>query len=306
MAKKPPKLVNMKNASPDTSADIKIAFFGTPKVAVYVLEELARAGIAPDLIITAPDAPRGRGLILTPPPAKVWAEERAISTFQPTTLKNAEAAQAIKDEGPWDLFIVAAYGGILPKEVLDIPAHGTLNMHPSLLPRLRGASPIQTAILEEDETGVSIMLVDQEMDHGPIIAQEKMEIPDWPPEASELEEILARQGGRMLAAVIPNWIAGKIVPREQDHRQATFTKKIAKENGLIDLNDDPRRNYRKIQAFNVWPRAYFFAKRNGKQTRVIITAAELRDGKLVIKKVIPEGKKEMSYTVFNKSAVIDC
>ena len=283
--------------------DLKIAFFGTPQVAVYVLEELKKAGITPDLIVTAPDKPAGRKLILTPPPAKIWAEENFISVFQPETLKDTMAVQAIKNEGPWNLFIVAAYGNILPKDILKIPKHGTLNVHPSLLPRLRGASPIQTAILEESETGVTIMLVDEEMDHGPVVAQEK--VVSWAnpaiiPKASELENILARRGGQMLAEIIPQWIAGKIKAQDQDHSKATFTKKITKEDGLLNFDDGAEKNYRKIRSFNLWPRAYFFAEKNGKQIRVIVTDAVLENGKLIIKKIIPGGKKEMSYEDFKR------
>lgn len=284
--------------------DIKIAFFGTPQVAVYVLDELKNAGIIPNTIITAQDKPAGRKLILTPPPAKIWAEENFISTFQPKTLKDEEVIQTIKNEGPWDLFIVAAYGNILPKEILGIPKHGTLNVHPSLLPRLRGASPIQTAILEEDETGVTIMLIDEEMDHGPIVAQEKVAL--WKEGAllktSELEKILARRGGQILAEIIPKWVNREIVTQEQNHSGATFTKKITKDDGLLDLNDDAEKNYRKIQAFNIWPRAYFFTEKGGKKIRVIITDVELEGRKLIIKKVIPEGKKEIPYNVFLKNS----
>ncbi len=286
------------------NSDTKIAFFGTPRVAVYVLDELKNAGIMPDIIITAPDKPAGRKLILTSPPAKIWAEKNFISIFQPKTLKDAGVIQTIKNEGPWDLFIVAAYGNILPKEILSIPRHGTLNVHPSLLPKLRGASPIQTAILEENETGVTIMLVDEEMDHGPIVAQEK--VASWEkeklPKASELEETLTRRGGQILAEIIPKWIAGKVETNKQDHSNATFTKKITKEDGLINLSDDAEKNYRKIRAFNIWPRVYFFTEKNGKKMRIVITDAELKDGKLIIKKVIPEGKKEIPYDIFLKNS----
>jgi len=278
--------------------NLKIAFFGTPQVAVYVLEELKKAGIVPELIVTAPDKPAGRKLVLTPPLAKLWAEENFISTLQPTTLKDSRVVQTINDEGPWDLFIVAAYGNILSKEILELPKYGTLNIHPSFLPSLRGASPIQTAILEENETGVTVMLMDEEMDHGPIVAQEKVNIKNWPPKASELEKILASYGGKILAGVIPKWISGEIEPREQDHDKATFTKKITKEDGLLDLNDNPDKNYRKIQAYDIWPRTYFFTEKNGKKIRVVITKASLENGELIIRKVIPEGKKEIAYEDF--------
>lgn len=288
----------MKNKS---SENIKIAFFGTPQVAVYVLDELKKAGIVPDIIITAPDMPAGRKLILTPPLVKTWADENNIKTLQPKTLKDSAVVNTLEKAGPWDLFIVAAYGKLIPKDILDIPNRGTLNMHPSLLPRLRGASPIQSSILTENETGVTIMEIDEEMDHGPIISQEKVKIPDWPPKASELEEILSMHGGKMLAKVIPDWINKKITSKEQNHDDATFTKKIKKEDGFIDLKGKAQENYRKIQAFNIWPRTYFFTEKNGKKIRVIITNATLENGKLIIKKVIPEGKKEMDYSVFLNS-----
>lgn len=287
---------------------LNIAFFGSPQFAVDVLNSLKENGIIPDLIITQSDKPAGRKLKLTPPEAKIWAEENNIPVFQPETLKkDGDEIQTIIDKGPWDIFIIVGYGKIISSAVLDIPKYGTLNVHPSLLPKLRGTSPIQSAILNEDETGVTIMLVDKKMDHGPILAQEKTPIENWPPKTSELEKITAEVGGRMLADVIPRWVAGKIEPREQDHSAATFVKKITKQDGLIKLDDDPEKNFRKIQAFDIWPRTYFFTERNGpnkrasKEIRVVITAAELTDGKLIIKKVIPEGKKEMDYEVFLKS-----
>ena len=283
--------------------DLKIAFFGTPRAAVYVLEEMKKSGIIPDFIITAPDKPAGRKLVITAPPAKIWAIENSIPVFQPETLKDTNAVETIKKTEPWNLFIVAAYGNILTKDILNIPKHGTLNVHPSLLPLLRGASPIQTAILESNETGVTIILVDEKMDHGPIVAQEK--IAQWKspaviPKASELEEILTRRGGQILAEIIPKWISGKIQAQEQNHDNATFTKKLSKEDGKLNLNDDAEKNYRKIKSFDVWPRAYFFIEKNGKQARVIVTDATLENNKLIIKKVIPEGKKEMPYTDFKK------
>ena len=282
-------------------SNLNIAFFGSPQIAVYVLDTLKENGIIPSLIITQPDKPAGRKLKLTPPEAKVWAEENNVSIFQPETLKDEEVVKTIIDEGPWDIFIVAAYGKRISRAVLDIPQHGTLNVHPSLLPKLRGASPLQSAILGEDETGVSIMLLDEKMDHGPILAQEKTPIENWPPRASELEKITGIQGGNMLAKIIPQWAAGKIKPQEQDHNVATFTKKITKQDGLIDLNGDPEKNFRKIQAFDIWPRTYFFTKKNSKEIRIVVTEADFADGKLIIKKIIPEGKKEMDYEVFLKS-----
>jgi len=280
--------------------DLNIAFFGSPQMAVYVLDALLARKIKPNLIISQPDKRVGRGLLLTKPPAKIWAEKNNIPVFQPNTLTNQEIVQTITNKGVWDLFIVAAYGKIIPQSILDIPKYGTLNVHPSLLPHLRGASPIQSAILEDNETGVTIMLMDEQMDHGPIIMQQKTETQNWPPRTSELLKITGAQGGKMLAEIIPKWVENKIQPREQDHKNATFTKKIQKEDGLINLNEDSLKNFRKIQAFDIWPRAYFYTETNPqcKKTRVIITDASLENKKLIIKKVIPENKKEMDYNIF--------
>lgn len=278
-------------------SELRVAFWGTPEIAVYALDELKEHGIVPALIVTAPDKPRGRKLVVTPPEAKVWAEEHHVPVLQPETLKSADTLKELK-KTPWDLFIVLAYGNIMPKNILALPQYGTLNIHPSLLPRLRGASPIQSAILEEDKTGVTVMLMDEEMDHGPVVAQEEVPFEHWPPRASKAEHVLATRGAKLIAENLSDYINGVLKPKAQKHADATFTKKITKEDGLIVLSDDPEKNFRKIQAFDIWPRAYFFTEKNGKQTRVVITDATLEDGQLVIKKVIPEGKKEMEYRAF--------
>ncbi|MCK5027605.1 MAG: methionyl-tRNA formyltransferase, partial [Candidatus Pacebacteria bacterium] len=280
---------------------LNIAFFGSPQFAVYALDELEQHNIVPSLVVTQPDRPAGRKMQLTSPEAKIWAEERNLATFQPEDLRDKETITALKDEGPWDIFIVASYGNIIPKEILDIPKHGTLNIHPSLLPKHRGATPLQAAILEDNETGVTIMLMDEKMDHGAIVTQEKTKTDTWPVRASKLEKITAEQGAKMIANVLDDLIQGKIEPKEQDHEQATFTKKLTKQDGLIDIeNGDPKENYRKILAYDIFPRAYFFTEKNGKKIRVVITDADLIDGKLIITRVIPEGKKEMDYKVFLK------
>jgi methionyl-tRNA formyltransferase len=268
------------------------AFFGTPEFAVIILDELKRAGILPALVVAAPDKPKGRHLVLTSPPVKVWALTNAIPVVQPEKL-NEDFLAALSKQS-WDLFIVAAYGKILKKTILDIPVNGTLNVHPSLLPLFRGSSPIESAILEGvPETGVSIMLLDELMDHGPILAQKKVPLNE-DTGAAVLERELALLGGAMLAEVIPAWIKGEITAIPQDDSIATVTKKIKKEDGLIDLSDDQIANYRKILAYEGWPRTYFMHE--GK--RIIITNAEFKDGELKIKKVLPEGKKEMNYEDF--------
>ena len=272
--------------------DLKMVFFGTPQISVFVLEELEKKGILPSLIVTAPDKKRGRKMLLTPPEVKAWAETHNIPVLQPEKI-TPEFIDELSSKDIFDVFVVAAYGKILPKGLLEIPTHNVINVHPSLLPRLRGANPIRGAILaDEKEVGVSVMLVDEEMDHGPILAQEKVFVEEWPLRGKELDELLARKGGELLTSVLPQWIEGVITPQEQNHSEATFTKKVTKEDGLIDLDDDPYQNLLKIRAYDGWPGTYFF--KNEKRIKVI--DAEVKNGDLNILRVIPEGKKEMNYS----------
>ncbi len=279
---------------------MKIAFFGGEPLSMPVLEELKVTGIIPNLIICSPDALVGRKQILTPPPAKIWAEKNNIPILQPLTFKNVSEIKGLTDQA-WDLFVVVAYNRILPKWILDIPKKGTLNVHPSLLPKFRGASPIRSAILNNvRETGVSIIQLDEKMDHGPIVAQMKTEIsPDnWPIDGIKLDGALALQGGAMLAAIIPEYLAGKIVPTAQDHSQATFCTKITKD--MSELKLDPynlptgAEAYQmllKIRAFAGWPETFFIHENK----RYKIKQAEIVANTLKIIKVIPEGKKEMDF-----------
>ena len=277
----------MKN-KPNTS----IAFFGTPEFAVYVLEELKVSGIEPDIVVTAPDRPAGRGLQLQASPVKEWAIDADIPTLQPESLKKESDALSLLQNSEWDLFIVAAYGKILPASIINLPRRGVLNVHPSLLPRFRGASPIETQILkDEKETGVSIMLIDKEMDHGPIVAQASIAPEEWPFPARMLEELLAREGGKLLAEAIPPWVSGDIEAVEQEHDKATFTEKIKKEDGEISLDDDAYQNWLKFNAYDGWPGVYFFTD----EKRIKITDAEYKNGVFTPLKIVPEGKKEMDY-----------
>lgn len=280
-------------------SDLKILFFGTPEFAETTLEILKSRGFLPTLIVTGEDKPFGRKLILTPPPVKTWAVKNNIPFIQPKTLKSEEIVREIKSFGDFDISIVASYGKIIPKSILDIPKKGNLNIHPSLLPRLRGPSPIQSAILTENSTGVSIILLDEEMDHGPILIQEKTEI-NWPPYADILEEKMAIQGANLLSKIIIDYVDGKIIPKEQDHSMATFCKKIKKEDGYIDLNESPEKNLRKIRGYRGSINTYCFFEQNNNKIRLIIREAEIIDGKLEITKVIPEGKKEMSFDDFKR------
>ena len=283
---------------------LNIVFFGGEPLGVTALEVLASHGIIPELIVCNPDRPQGRKMLLTPPPVKVWAESHSIKVFQPETLKDDATYEALKASNA-DVFLVVAYGKIIPERILNIPIHKTLNMHPSLLPKLRGPSPIRSAILHDiHPTGVSIMVLTPGMDEGPILAQESVTIPaqDWPISGTALDAILAKKGSELLAKTIRAWVDGSITPQDQKHDEASYTTKITKEMGLIDLKDDPHINIRKIRALDGWPGTYFFHDNNGSPMRIKITKAELEGEKLKILRVVPEGKKEMNYEAYIKSA----
>ncbi len=270
------------------------AFFGTPQESVWALEALEYRGLLPALVVTAPDKPRGRGMELSPCPAKVWALERGIDIITPATLKDP-AVLADLCNTDWDVFIVAAYNKLLPKELLDLPRRGCLNIHPSLLPTFRGPSPITSAILEgERATGVSVMQMNEQMDAGPVVAQAKVEISEGerPPQNTVLSEMLFTEGATLLAEVLPEWLAGTLTPEPQDESRATYTKKFGTGDALLDLSGDARENFLKIRAFDKNPRAYFI---NEKGKRVIVADAQWQGGALEITRVIPEGKKEMFY-----------
>lgn len=275
----------------------RFVFFGTPELAVIVLDKLKEANLLPTLIVTAPDKPAGRGMKLTPSPVKVWAQENKVETIEPETF-DEKVRERLKAEDS-DVFVVVAYGKILSEEVLNIPSKGVLNVHPSLLPKLRGPSPVRTAILQDEKiTGVTVMLIDEKMDHGPILIQETYEPSEWPPDAKELDNYLFERGGLLLAEAIPQYIQGELEPQEQEHDQATFSKMFKKEDGLLDLSGDPYQNLLKIHAYAGWPGTYFFAEDGA---RVNVLSAHLEEGGLVLDEVIPEGKNKMPYQDFLKS-----
>lgn len=287
---------------------INYIFFGTSEFSVDVLNQLKEANLLPDLIITTPDSLQGRGLKLTPCPVKIWAETHQIKNFQPERLSGDFCAQlkSYKNESGenlnWDCFVVVSYGKIIPQEILDIPNLGVLNVHPSLLPKYRGPSPIETAILNDElRTGVTIMLIDEKVDHGPIIKQEIVEFKEW-----ENKDIISKKlailGGDILTKTIPLWVNGEIKAIKQNHKDATFTKKIEKSDAEIFLDiktkDEARRNFTKIMAYTPQPGAFFFTEKNGRKIRVKIVSARYKNDTLEILRVIPEGKKEIDYSLF--------
>lgn len=249
------------------TSKIKYVFFGSSRFSEFVLEELEKAGLSPILKITDARAPL--------PPLD---DLRALAP---------------------DVFIVASFGKILPEELLEIPQYKSLNVHPSLLPIMRGPAPIQNTILGQGDPGVTIIQMDKEMDHGPIIAQEKTSLSPWPDHYSIVEEKLARAGGKLLAESLPHWIAGEIKAVEQDHAAATFNKLVKKEDGLLDLAEPAEKNLRKVLAYSTWPGAYFFFQRKtGEEIRVVVKDAVIKGDKFEPTRVIPAGKREMPWQDF--------
>lgn len=268
--------------------DINFVYFGTPEFSTIVLDELKNAGYLPSLIITAPDRPVGRKYIMTPPPVKIWADNNNIECWQPEKPKDiVDSLQERND----DLYIVASYGYIVSQKLLDIPKLGVLNVHTSLLPKYRGASPIESAILNGDsETGSTIMQMTLGMDEGPIITQSQ-----FPLESDilkpDLFHMLAYDGGKLLVQILPEYIAGACVPLEQNNELASYCGKITKSDGDITNDDDITRD-RKYRAYYGWPGTFIF---DGNK-RLKITHAEFDGNIFTIKNVTPEGKKEMDYS----------
>lgn len=273
------------------------AFFGSDEFSIIVLEELIAGGYTPSLCITQPDKPKGRKLVLTPTPIKEFCLTKNIPCITPEKL-DFEEIKSIHDE--YDFFVVASYGKIISQKILDIPKHGCLNVHPSLLPQYRGASPIEAAILNDTKnTGTTIMLMDSQMDHGPIIKQAEYLFEKWPKSKQEVHDTLAHLGGRMLTEVIQPFVQGDVVVTQQDHAQATFTKMIQKEDGRINLEDTDYATYLKYLALTPWPGLFFFIQKDGKDFRVKIESAHFDTEKgFVIDTVIPEGKAPMDWVGF--------
>jgi methionyl-tRNA formyltransferase len=243
---------------------MKLVFFGTRELGAVVLESLLKGGYFPSLVVTREDKPAGRKQELLFSPVKIVAQQHNLPLAQPESAAELLLHQEIKEA---EFFVLAAYGNILPKELVDLPPKGVLNVHPSLLPKYRGPSPERYALLNgEEKTGVTVMLMDEQIDHGPILAQEEFVIPkDMKHE--ELHRALGEIGGELLVKTIPQWLQGKIVLKEQDHSKATFSKKIAKEDGKIDWSKEALYIARQIRAFYPWPGTYTFWK--GKMLKIL-------------------------------------
>lgn len=287
-----------------TSSQPKFVFFGTPEIAVTALDEMEVSGVRPSLIVCNPDAPSGRKQVMTAPPVKTWALERNIPIIQPASLTNKTDLVALTEQ-PWDFFVVFAYGKIIPAWLLDVPRYGTINAHPSLLPKLRGASPIRSTLLNDPAAaGVTIIQMDAELDHGPILAQTPIPLPKAVP-GRTLDTVAGRLCGDMLVHVMRELPDGQMRPQPQDHAMATYCTKIAK--NMAELALDPRHLphgdeaaaiYRKICAFDGWPGTFFIHN----NTRININDATLDDsGALVISTVTPAGKKRQPFSQWLKN-----
>ena len=237
-----------------TPTDIRILFMGTPAFAVPALRALHAAGYRLH-VVTQPDRPAGRGGRLTPPPVKEAAGALGLAVMQPPTLRDPAVVEELRALAP-DVIVLVAYGELLRRAVLELPPHGAVNVHPSLLPRWRGPAPVPAAILAGDTmTGVSIMLMDKGMDSGPVLAQ--VEEPIRPDDtAATLGERLAVRGADLLVATLPAWRAGTITPRPQDPTQATVCGLLRREDALLNWARPATALARQVRAYTPWPGTY--------------------------------------------------
>lgn len=269
-------------------------YFGTPSVASETLAILIEHGFTPSLVVTSPDAPRGRGLVLTPSPVKVLAREKSIPVITPEKLDDS-TMQEISAEG-CSYALCVAYGKIFPEALIASFPKGVLNVHYSLLPKYRGATPLEAALLAgDDATGVTIQRMVKALDAGDIIAQESISIaPDET--ARELRPRLIALGADLLVKTLPAYLEGEITPIAQNASEATHSGKLKKEDGLLDLSDPAETNWNKYRAYADTVGTYFFSN----EKRIKIISASYRRNVFAPERVVPEGKSEMSFTDFLK------
>jgi methionyl-tRNA formyltransferase len=268
----------------------RFAYFGTPKVASDTLATLIEHGFIPAVVITSPDAPKGRGLALTQSETKTLALTHNIPVITPEKLDET----VIKDVSAFgcDYAVCVAYGKIFPEELINAFPMGVLNVHYSLLPKYRGATPLETALLDgENETGVTIQKMVKELDAGDIIAQEVTPI-GKNETARELRPRLIQMGANLICETLPAYLSGTVIPVVQDATLATSTHKIKKEDGLLSLDAPAEENWNKYRAYADSIGTYFYEN----EKRVKITLAEFAEGKFRVLRVIPEGKRETAYS----------
>ncbi len=275
---------------------MKYVFFGTPDFAVIILNKLIEASFIPEAIVCNPDRPVGRKKIITPPPTKILAQKYGIKVYQPEKL-DKEFVLQVSSFRP-DFFVVAAYAKIIPQEILDIPKLGTIGVHPSLLPKYRGASPIQSAILSGNEkTGTTLYLMDEKMDHGAILANSELRMQNSEWNYEKLMKKLAELSVDLLIETLPKFIKDEVVPMPQNESEATFTKKFITQDGFVEPEDlkialekggeKAVEIDRKVRALNPEPGVWTI--KDGKRMKILETIT--RDSLLVLKKIQFEGKK---------------
>ncbi len=272
---------------------MQYVFFGTPRFAEMILKRLIDANIPPALVVTNPDRPAGRKRVMTPPPVKVLAQEHGIKVYQP---EKWEMGNGKWEMGEPEFAVLASYGKIIPQEIIDLFPKGIIVVHPSLLPRYRGATPIQSVILSGDEkTGTTLILMDKQVDHGPILTAQELEFPISNSQFPILHDKLAELSADLLVETMPKFVAGEIKPEPQDETKATYTKKFSPEDAFVSEEDLKKAQQeggdiaasvdRKIRALNPEPGTW--TRENGK--RVKLLEAEIRDGKLKLRKIQREG-----------------
>ena len=252
---------------------MRIVFWGTPDFAVESLKELINSRHKVLAVITQPDKPKGRGKKVLPPPVKDFALKHGITVLQPSKVKgNLELYEKLRELSP-DIFVVVAYGKILPKEIIELPKYKTINVHASLLPEYRGSAPIHRAILDgKEKTGVCIMEIIEELDAGDIYECKEIEIKDSDDIVS-VHDKLAKEGAKLLVKVLNDIEEGKAKKVKQDDTKSTYAKPIKKEEGKIDWEKSAREIFNQIRALKVWPKA--FTKFRDKEIKII--SAEIVD-----------------------------
>lgn len=296
---------------------MKIVFMGTPDFAVEALKAIIQAGHEVMCVVTQPDKPKGRGKEMQFTPVKQCALEHQIPVLQPVKVREAESVEALRAFGA-DIFVVAAFGQILPKELLVMPKYGCVNIHASLLPKYRGAAPIQWAVINgEKESGVTIQQMGEGVDTGDILLKRAVAL-DNKETGESLYDKLSRLGAELIVEVLPEIEAGKVIPEKQEEALSTHVGKITKAMGLIDWNKSAEELERLVRGLNSWPSAYTFLrgktlkiweaevleeKEDGEpgsvdavtKTNVIVNTGE---GKLALTSVQLEGKKRMEVKDF--------
>lgn len=275
---------------------MRYVFFGTPEFAAIVLEKLIAAGMVPIAVVTNPDRPVGRKQVLTPSAVKTRIRNYELGIREKIKIFQPEQLSIIRSslfEIQPALGILAAYGKIIPKEIIDIFPKGIIVVHPSLLPKYRGATPIQSAILAgEKETGTTLIVMDEKVDHGNIISNFQFPISN-DDTYNTLAEKLAVASADLLIKTLPEYLSGEIVPQPQDHAKATYSRKFASEDGYVDLKkNSPEEIWRKVRALNPEPGVWTIAE-SGKRMKIL--AADVVGEKLVLRKVQFDGEKPRAF-----------